>query len=98
MVRLATRRLAPASWLVAALAVLTATCSPKVTAPPEPPMSVNRGDQAFRYEDYPTAINSYRNYLAETDRGPYTARVFYKTALAQYRLGQYRETLATLDE
>src|SRR5262249_33569754 len=86
-----------ARWLVA-LALVLAACGPKVVAPPEAPMSVRRGDQAFRYEEYEAAIESYRTYLDTVERGDYTARVFYKAALAQYRLGRYRDTLLTLDE
>jgi len=97
MARFATSPLA-CTGCVAALTLCIAACGPKVTAPPEPPMSVTRGDQAFRYEDYPAAINSYRTYLNYTEHGVYTARVYYKIALAQYRLGEYRDTLATLDE
>src|SRR6266481_6842829 len=86
-----------ARWL-AWLVIVAAACSAKVSAPPEPPMSVRRGDQAFRYEEYEAAIDSYRTYLDQTERGDYTARVLYKSALAQYRLGRYHDTLLTLDE
>ena len=81
-------------WVVVALAA----CSPKVTAPPEPPTSVRRGDDAFRYQQYATAIDAYRSYIDQPEQGAYTARVMYKTALAEYRLGRYRAALATLDE
>ncbi len=89
------RRLA--GWLLWMVAAISA-CSPKVTAPPEPPVSVRRGDDAFHYQQYQTAIDAYRGYIDQPEQGPYTARVLYKTALAQYRLGHYRQTLATLDE
>jgi ABC-type branched-subunit amino acid transport system substrate-binding protein len=59
---------------------------------------VYRGDQAFHYQDYSSAIASYRIYLDQVDHGLYTARTFYMSALAHYRLGQYDETLTTLDE
>jgi ABC-type branched-subunit amino acid transport system substrate-binding protein/tetratricopeptide (TPR) repeat protein len=91
------RTLRSARWL-AWVAIVAAACSAKITAPPEPPMSVRRGDQAFRYEEYEAAIDSYRTYLDQTEVGDYTARVLYKTALAQYRLGRYHDTLLTLDE
>jgi len=78
--------------------LIFSTCSPKVTAPAEPPLAVHRGDQAFHYQDYGSAIASYRTYLDQVDHGPYTARIFYKSALAYYRLGQYDEALTTLDE
>jgi branched-chain amino acid transport system substrate-binding protein len=80
------------------LILLSAACSSKVAAPPEPPAAVRRGDEAFRYQDYGSAIASYRAYLDETDRGPYTVRTFYKNALAHYRLAQFDEALTTLDE
>jgi len=81
-------------WLVAALP----GCYKNTTIPPEPPASVRRGDEAFRYEQYSTAIDAYRNYIDQTEQGAYTARVMYKTALAEYRLTHYRATLSTLDD
>jgi ABC-type branched-subunit amino acid transport system substrate-binding protein len=85
--------------VVLAIGVATSigACSTK-TVPLEPPMSVRRGDEAFRYRSYESAIGDYRTYLDETEYGPYTVRVFYKSALAAYRLGRYHLTLATLDE
>jgi ABC-type branched-subunit amino acid transport system substrate-binding protein len=61
-------------------------------------MSVRRGDDAFRYKEYSAAVDAYRSYLDQTEQGAYTVRTFYKSALAEYRLGRHRETLATLDE
>src|SRR5258708_37577994 len=90
-------RLRGASWVLSALLALSA-CSVRVNAPPEPPRSVRRGDEAFRYKDYESAIASYRTYVDQTDEGNYTARVLYKTALAQYRLSRYDDALKTLDE
>ena len=81
-------------WLAAVLAA----CSEHTTIPPEPPASVRRGDEAFRYQQYSTAIEAYRSYIDQTEQGAYTARVMYKTALAEYRLSHYQATLATLDE
>jgi ABC-type branched-subunit amino acid transport system substrate-binding protein len=92
------RRLPHFAVGLVSLVVLLAGCSPRVTAPPEPPYAVRRGDEAFRYEDYGHAITSYRTYLDEAQKDQYTARVLYKTALAEYRLGHYHETLATIDE
>jgi ABC-type branched-subunit amino acid transport system substrate-binding protein len=89
------RRLA--CGVLGVVAALSA-CSPKVVAPPEPPDSVHRGDDAFRYQQYATAISAYRDYTSENERDAYTARAMYKTALAEYRLERYRETLATLDD
>lgn len=89
------RRLA--SWSLW-MAVALSACSPKVTAPPEPPVSVRRGDEAFHYKQYQAAIDAYRGVIDQPEQSPYTARVMYKTALAQYRLEHYRQTLATLDE
>src|SRR5512140_2972142 len=87
-------------WAPSALGItlLCAGCSPQVTAPPEPPAAVRRGDDAFRFQDYDTAIAAYRIYLDQYDQELYTPRTFYKSALAQYRLGQYTEALVTLDE
>ncbi len=83
-------------WLLC-LAVALSGCVQKVTAPPEPPVSVRRGDRAFRDEKYGVAITAYHDYLVGHTAGdPYTARVIYKTALAEYRLGEYSDTLATL--
>jgi ABC-type branched-subunit amino acid transport system substrate-binding protein len=86
-----------AVWMLWVAAALSA-CSPKITAPPEPPSSVRRGDDAFRYQQYALAIDSYREYVDQTEHGAYTASVMYKTALAEYRLARYRATLSTLDE
>jgi ABC-type branched-subunit amino acid transport system substrate-binding protein len=84
---------------VLAIGVATsfAACS-RTNVPLEPPMSVRRGDEAFRYRSYESAIGDYRTYLDETEYGAYTPRVFYKSALAAYRLGHYHLTLTTLDE
>jgi len=85
-------------WLVG-VAVALSGCAEKVTAPPEPPVSVRRGDRAFRDEKYGDAVTAYRDYLiGHTAGDPYTARVIYKTALAEYRLRQYASTLATLGD
>jgi len=64
-----------AAWLIGLAAVLSA-CSAHVSAPPEPPTSVRRGDDLFRYEEYDPAIKAYRSYLDEVEQGDYTARVF----------------------
>jgi ABC-type branched-subunit amino acid transport system substrate-binding protein len=80
------------------LVLIFSACSPRVTAPPAAPAAVRRGDEAFHYQDYGSAIASYRIYLDQVDQGSYTARTFYKSALAQYRLGQYDKALTTLDE
>jgi len=90
-------RLTRAALALGALALLAA-CSEKVIAPPEPPAAVRRGDEAFRFEEYPKAIDAYRSYLDQVERGDYTPRTFYKQAVAEYRLGRYDDTLATLDE
>jgi branched-chain amino acid transport system substrate-binding protein len=92
------RRLPRFAAELVTLLVLLAGCSPKITAPPEPPYSVRRGDEAFRYQDYKGAISSYRYYLDETPKDAYTARVLYKMALAEYRQGHYDDTLVTLGE
>jgi ABC-type branched-subunit amino acid transport system substrate-binding protein len=85
-------------WLLC-LAVALSGCVQKVTAPPEPPVSVRRGDRAFRDEKYGVAVTAYHDYLVgHTASDPYTARVIYKTALAEYRLGEYSNTLATLGD
>jgi ABC-type branched-subunit amino acid transport system substrate-binding protein len=90
------RVLRGAQWVVCLAAVVSA-CSPRLTPPPEPPKSVRRGDQAFRYEEYEGAIDAYRSYVEQVDKDAYTPRVFYKMALAQYRLGRYADAVATLD-
>ncbi|HEX7406606.1 MAG TPA: ABC transporter substrate-binding protein [Candidatus Binatia bacterium] len=69
-----------------------------MSTPPEFSAAVRRGDEAFQYKEYEKAVAAYRTYLDQTDHGLYTARTFYKSALAQYRLGHYREVLTTLDE
>ena len=91
------RRLLPPALIAGLLGLTLAGCTAKVTAPFEPPASVRRGDLAFQDGDYETAIGEYRNYLDQA-RGEYSARVYYKTALAEYRLGRHRNTLNTLTE
>ena len=83
-------------WIVVTLAF--PACSARVSTPPEFSAAVRRGDEAFQYKEYEKAVAAYRTYLDQTDHGLYTARTFYKSALAQYRLGHYREVLTTLDE
>jgi len=61
-------------------------------------MAVRRGDEAFRYQDYQAAVEAYQSYLDLGEPDEFTARVYYKTALAEYRLGHYRQTLSTLDD
>ena len=85
-------------WLLGVAVALNA-CAEKVTAPPEPPASVRRGDRAFRDDKYRDAITAYRDYLVgHTASDPYTVLVIYKTALAEYRLRQYPSALATLGD
>jgi tetratricopeptide (TPR) repeat protein len=61
-------------------------------------VAVRLGDAAFEADDFERAIRDYRLYLSDVDRGEYTARAFYKSALSAYRLEDYAGTLATLDE
>lgn len=85
------------AWWIAVTLAFPA-CSARVSTPPEFSAAVRRGDEAFQYKEYEKAVAAYRTYLDQTDHGLYTARTFYKSALAQYRLGHYREVLTTLDE
>ena len=84
--------------LCSPMIVAAAGCSTKVSAPPEPPVAVRLGDAAFEAQNYESAIRDYRLYLADVDRGEYTARAFYKTALASQKLGDHSGALATLAE
>lgn len=91
------------STLVPALGVLALTvaipaCHPKITAPPEPPLAVRLGDDAFRLQDYEAAIDDYQVYIDSVDHGEYTPFVFYQTALSWYRLEQYEQCLDVLSE
>lgn len=72
--------------------------SHKVAAPPEPPESVRLGDDAFVHEEYEAAIRHYGDYIEVVEHGEYTPRAYYKSAHASYRLGDYPETIATLDQ
>lgn len=92
------RTVASRAWALCFVVVLGA-CSEKIYAPPEPPVAVRRGDEAFRYEKYGEAITAYRTYLDENHtHDDYAASVLYKMALAEYRLGRYRATIEALDE
>lgn len=91
-----------ARGLVAAGVILLATCflgcAAKVQAPPEPPSTVRKAEEAFRLREYDRAIELYRTYADLVRRDPYVPRVLYKAALAQYQLGRYEEALATLQD
>ncbi|MCX8073222.1 MAG: ABC transporter substrate-binding protein [Candidatus Binatia bacterium] len=75
-----------------------AGCAAKVQAPPEPPGTVRRAEEAFRLRDYERAIELYKTYAELVRRDPYVPRVLYKAALAQYQLGRYEDVLATLED
>jgi ABC-type branched-subunit amino acid transport system substrate-binding protein len=77
---------------------LLAACGAKVNAPPEPPQAVRRGDEAYRYRDYETAILQYNSHTDLIDKDEYTARALYKAAVSQFHLGRYREALVSLDD
>jgi ABC-type branched-subunit amino acid transport system substrate-binding protein len=82
------------AWLL--VFVLAASCAPKVTAPPERPASVRRGDLAFREGHWEAAIQEYGYHLDAVSRDAFTARAAYKSALAAYRLQDYELTLDVL--
>ena len=84
--------------VVVGLGATLAGCAAKVQAPPEPPATVRRAEEAFRLRDYERAIELYRAYADLVHRDPYVPRVLYKAGLAQYQLGRYQETLNTLEE
>ncbi len=92
-----TRRFLLGTLCAAFLAASLQGCPAKVTAPLEPPASVRRGDLAFQDGQFETAIAEYQKYLDQAG-GEYSARVYYRTALAQYRLGRHSDALATIDE
>lgn len=73
-------------------------CAAKVQAPPEPPATVRRAEEAFRLRDFERAVELYWTYADLVRRDPYVPRVLYKAALAQYQLGRYEDALATLEE
>ena len=77
---------------------LLAACGAKVNAPPEAPQAVRRGDEAYRYRDYESAIQHYRAHTDLIAKDEYTARALYKTALSQFHLGRYREAIQSLDD
>ena len=96
---ISSRRLPLDAVVAVALLLPLVGCSPRVVAPPEPPpYSVRRGEIAFQHEDYPTAIAHYRAFLTGNVNDPHTARIYYKVALSEYRLGRYLDSLGTLDE
>lgn len=95
------QRWAARLWAVSLGLALASTlwgCAAKVQAPPEPPGTVRRAEEAFRLRDYERAIELYRTYADLVRRDPYVPRVLYKAALAQYELGRYEDVLATLDD
>jgi ABC-type branched-subunit amino acid transport system substrate-binding protein len=83
--------------LIGSLAATTG-CSTRSVPPLEPPMSVRRGDEAFQYQDYKSAIEYYQTYLDHTWHGAYVPVVAYQCALAEYRLKHYQATITTLDD
>lgn len=95
----ACRRLSQALLFLGLAPAVTLTgCSAKITAPPEPPVAVRLGDEAFAAQDYEGAIDDYNRYLAEVDRGDYVPHARYKAALAAYRLDDPAGTLTILDD
>jgi branched-chain amino acid transport system substrate-binding protein len=80
------------------LLVTLAGCSTRAVPPLEPPATVRRGDDAFRYQEYDSAVLYYKAYLDRTWRGDYTPTVAYQCALAQYRLKRYSDAVATLND
>jgi len=89
---------APRFALLFAVVLAGAGCATKVKAPPEPPVAVRLGDAAFEAGDFEGAIRDYRLYIADVDRGEFTARAYYQAALAHYNLEDYTGAISTLDE
>jgi len=71
-------------------------CGSRIKAPPEPPGSIRRADEAFRYRQYEDAIALYSSYTEVVDKDQYTARALYKKALSQYQIGRFSDVLDTL--
>lgn len=80
------------------LSLALCACGPKITAPPEPPLAVRLGDDAFRLQDYEAAIDDYGVYIDSVEHGEYTPFAFYQTALCWYRLEQYEQSLDAIAE
>lgn len=91
-----TRRGRFAGWLVAVCLGSLAGCAAKVQAPPEPPGTVRKAEEAFRLREYDRAAELYLTYARLIRRDPYVPRVLYKAALAQFQIGRYEDALATL--
>lgn len=83
---------------VAWVAACCMGCAAKVQAPPEPPRTVRKAEEAFRLREYDRAVELYRTYAELIRRDPYVPRVLYKAALAEYQLGRYDDALNTLQE
>lgn len=94
--RLRPSRVLVLAWLL--LGVAAPGCGPKITAPPEPPLAVRLGDDAFRLQDYEAAIENYQVYIDSAEHGEYTPFALYQTALSWYRLGEHERCLDVLDE
>jgi ABC-type branched-subunit amino acid transport system substrate-binding protein len=63
-----------------------------------PPTNYQRGEDAMRHGDLALAARLFDVYLSETADPTFRPRAFYQSARAHYGLGQYRKTLAVLDE
>ncbi len=79
-------------------ALLFAACTTEPAPPAAPPSVFSRAENAFQRADYERAIEAYRAFLQHPTDDDYVPRAWYKTALSQYRLKEYRAALTTLNE
>jgi ABC-type branched-subunit amino acid transport system substrate-binding protein len=77
---------------------LSAGCSPRSPERTSVPATFARGEGAYQRGDYERAIGAYRAFLEHPSDPGYVPRAWFKIALSQYRLAEYRAALATLDE
>ncbi|MBI1817574.1 MAG: tetratricopeptide repeat protein [Deltaproteobacteria bacterium] len=88
----------PTRPLLLLCALLFVACATEPAPPPAPPSVFSRAENAFQRADYERAIEAYRAFLQHPTDDDYLPRAWYKIALSQYRLKEYRAALATLNE
>jgi ABC-type branched-subunit amino acid transport system substrate-binding protein len=78
--------------------IALSACSLSAPPPSSAPLTFLRGEHAFERGDYARAIDAYRAFLKHPSDEIYVPRAWYKVALSQFQLKQYRAALTTLDE
>ena len=88
----------PTKAVVILVAALCVSCAPEANPPAPPAAAFTQAERAFDRGEYAGAIDGYRSFLNSPGDETYVPRAWFKLALSQYRLQEYRPCLTTLDE